>query len=476
MQSRSERQKTDLLQNPSKPAPWLVASLAAALVITACAAPPAQPAAPAQPAQPAQPAATTAPAAEATQPPAAPTPAPGKFTYWGGLIFSDVANQMLVDKITEWGKSKGIEVDVVMINQNETQQKVSAAVEAGTMPDALDMGTGLMQLLAKNGQLEPLDDVFKEIGEAHGGWLDSAAKSVDPAVYGGSVWGIPFGLSGNLINRRHDLLSAKGFNDAPQTWEELGQMAEAINDPPNVYGMGFALSNVGDGNLTELMLQTWGGRIADDEGKTCTIDSPETRAFLEWITGLYKKGLFPPGVTTWDGAGDNNAYQAGQAGFIANPGSVYLNLRQNDPELLAATRFSGLPAGPKMKLQPYGPNVRAIPVTSKNKELAKDLLKYLAEDEFMSQYYANAIYGPVLQSQVDFPVFKESPVHVGLLDVALNGTPPAFPDRDNPAKAEFSSNFLVPKMIQRVVVDNVSIDDAVKETQSACQAIYDKYR
>lgn len=472
MQPYDERQDRDCRRNSitAKRARWLTLPAALALVVAACATPPAAPA------QPQAPAATAPPAAaEATQPPAAPQPS-GKFTYWGGLIFSDVANQMLVDKITEWGKARGIEVDVVMINQNETQQKVSAAVEAGTMPDALDMGTGLMQLLAKNGQLEPLDDVFKQIGDAHGGWLESAAKSVDPARYGGSVWGIPFGLSGNLINRRHDLLSAKGFNEAPKTWEELGQMAEAVNDPPKVYGMGFALSNVGDGNLTVTMLQTWGGRIADDQGKNCTIDSPETRAFMEWITGLYKKGLFPPGVTTWDGAGDNQAYQAGQAAFIANPGSVYLNLRDNDPELLAATRFSGLPAGPKLQLQPYGPNVRAIPVTSRYKDLAKDLLMYLADDEFMKEYYANAIYGPVLNSQVDFPVFKESPIHVGLLDVAKNGTPPAFPDVDNPAYAEFNANFLIPKMIQRVVVDNVSIEDAIKETQAACQAIYDKYK
>jgi multiple sugar transport system substrate-binding protein len=256
----------------------------------------------------------------------------------------------------------------------------------------------------------------------------------------------------------------------------MGEMAEAINDPPNVYGMGFALSNVGDGNLMQQVLQTYGGRIADDEGKTCTIDSPETREFMTWVTDLYSKGLFPPGATTWDGAGDNNAYLAGQAGFIANPGSVYLNLKTNDPDLLAVSKYSGLPAGPKMQLQPYGANVRVIPTTSDKKDLAKDLLMYLADDAFMAEYYANAIYGPVLQSQIDFPTFKESPIHVGLLDVAQNGTPPAFPDVDNPALAEFSSNFYIPKMIQRVVVDNVSIDDAIAETQAACQAIYDKYQ
>ena len=49
-------------------------------------------------------------------------------------------------------------------------------------------------------------------------------------------------------------------------------------------------------------------------------------------------GLFPPGVTTWDGAGDNTAYQSGQAVFIANPGSVYLYLKKNDPELAKGSK------------------------------------------------------------------------------------------------------------------------------------------
>ncbi len=44
-------------------------------------------------------------------------------------------------------------------------------------------------------------------------------------------------------------------------------MALKGQKPPEHYGMGFALSNVGDGNLTTAMLQSWGGRIADDAGK-----------------------------------------------------------------------------------------------------------------------------------------------------------------------------------------------------------------
>jgi hypothetical protein len=93
----------------------------------------------------------------------------------------------------------------------------------------------------------------------------------------------------------------------------------------------------------------------------------------------------------------------------------------------------------------------------------------------MQEYLAAAIFGPAMQSQVEFPVFTESPVHVGLLDGALNGTVGPFPDANNAAFAEYQTNFLTPRMIQRIVVDGISIDEAVVETQAACQAIYDKY-
>ena len=423
-------------------------------------------------------AATQAPAAAATQAPAAKAlpKAEGTFTYWGGLIFSDAANNMLVAKVKEWGQARGVPVEVVMINQNETVQRVSAAIQAGNMPDAFDLGRDQMLLLSQQGQLEPVDDVYAAIGKAHGSWLDSANKSTDPKDFGGKIPGIPFGIGGNVLFRREDLLKTAGFTNAPTTWEEVGQQALAAQKPPKTYGMGFALSNVGDANLTTTWLQAWGGRIADDAGKKCTIDSPETRAMLKWVSDLYAAGAFPPGVTTWDGAGDNNAYQSGQAVFIANTGSVSINLQQNDKELLAATKYSALPKGPKLLVSPQGPNYRSIWSKSKNKELAKDLLQYLADDKFMADYFQNAIYGPVLNSQKEAPVFKSSEVHKGLLDLSLNGTPPGWPDVNNAAFAEYQTNFLTPKMVQKIVIDKKSIDDAIKETQTACQQIYDKYK
>lgn len=399
-----------------------------------------------------------------------------KLTYWGGLIFSDDANKLLTDTINAWGAANGVATEVVMINQNETTQKVSAAVSSNTMPDALDMGLGLARLLARQSQFSDVGDLYKKIGDAQGGWFPGPDTASDLTADGGIARvGIPFGVNGNLLLRRKDLLEAAGFTEAPKTWDELVTQAEAINKPP-VSGLGLALSNVGDANLQVAVLQSFGGRIADDAGKKVTIDSPETRLWLTWLKNAWDKGLFSPGNTTWDGAGDNQAYLSGQAGFIGNTGSVGIAAKKDDPELFEASAFSPLPGGPKGIISPIDVQLRTITKGSPVQDEAKALLEHLSSPEFMNAYFNVAIYGPVLTNQEKLSAFDgTNTILVGLLGLAKNGTAPAYPDVNNAAFADFGSNFLIPKLAQRVVVDGWDFDKAIAEAQTQGQAIYDKY-
>lgn len=399
-----------------------------------------------------------------------------KLTYWGGLIFSDDANKLLTDTINAWGAANGVATEVVMINQNETTQKVSAAVSSNTMPDALDMGLGLARLLARQSQFSDVGDLYKKIGDAQGGWFAGPDTASDLTADGGIARvGIPFGVNGNLLLRRKDLLEPAGFTEAPKTWDELVTQAEAINKPP-VSGLGLALSNVGDANLQVAVLQSFGGRIADDAGKKVTIDSPETRLWLTWLKNAWDKGLFSPGNTTWDGAGDNQAYLSGQAGFIGNTGSVGIAARKDDPELFAASAFSPLPGGPKGIISPIDVQLRTITKGSPVQDEARALLEHLSSPEFMNAYFNVAIYGPVLANQEKLQAFDgTNTILVGLLGLARNGTAPAYPDVNNAAFADLGSNFLIPKLAQRVVVDGWDFDKAIAEAQTQGQAIYDKY-
>ena len=396
-----------------------------------------------------------------------------KLTFWGGLIFSDKANAALTKAASDWGAAQGVQTEVVMINQNETVQKVSAAIASGTMPDVLDLGVDLLLVLSRQGVFLPLDDVYDRVGQANGGWFPGVAKSADTGAAGRT--GVPYGISGNLLLRRRDVLEKAGFKAAPATWDELSAQARAINKPP-LFGLGLALSNVGDGDTQVSVLQAFGGRIADDAGRKAAIKSDATRTYLAWVKDAWDHRLFPPGNTTWDGAGDNNAYLSGQAAFIANTGSVGIAARDQDPELYEGTAYSPLPGGVAGVISPYQPQVRAVPKTSRNPEAAKALIEHLSGPDVAQEYFSSAIYGPVLQAQAKFGVFDgHDPILAGLLDLAQHGTAPGYPDVYNAAYADMWNNFVVPRMIQRVVIDNWDANRAMDEAQSQTQAIYDKY-
>lgn len=402
----------------------------------------------------------------------------GTFTYWTGLTFPDAGNKIEQQRIEQWGKNLGISVQVVSVNQNDTSKRVAAALQSGSMPDALTIGYDLAKVMAGNKQLAPVDDVYKAVGNAHDGWFTPIDKATTDKSWGGSVYGVPLGFFGNILFRRTDLLKSAGYDTAPKTWQEFAAQAAKITSAPKVYGAGLSVSNVLDGNLMTAVMQSFGGRVADDAGKTCTLDTPKVKSFLTWVTDLYKNKVIPPDAVTWDGAGDNNAYLAGGAGFIVNTGSVYLSMDAQDPELLKNSAYSALPAGPSMTVNPVDIRYRVIPKTTKSDSqvLAKDLFRVLAADDYNKQYMAKATYGPVLKSQASYPIFTKTPAYAALLTIAKSGgTAPGYPDVANTAYSDYQNTFSTPHMIQRVVTDGLSVDAAAAEAQVNCQKIYDKH-
>ena len=206
------------------------------------------------------------------------------------------------------------------------------------------------------------------------------------------------------------------------------------------------------------------------------IKSDATREYLRWVKDAWDKKVFPPGNTTWDGAGDNQAYLAGQAAFIANTGSVGIAAKSQDPELYKATLIPRCPAGPKGVVSPLAAAAARHPKSSKNPDAAKALIEYLAQPAFMNAYYERRSTGRCCRTRRSSRPSRQDPILSGLLDLVQKGTAPAYPDVYNAAYADACNNFVVPKMAQRVVIDNWDFDRAMDEAQTQTQAIYDKYK
>lgn len=152
----------------------------------------------------------------------------------------------------------------------------------------------------------------------------------------------------------------------------------------------------------------------------------------------------------------------GAGGLIANTGSVGVPAKSQDRELYDGSAFSPLPAGPRALISPIIPQLRAVPNGSRNIDAAKAFIEDLSQPEFLDAYYKVAIYGPVLHKQREFAAFNsEDPIHSALLQLAENGTAPAYPDVYNAPYGEMFNNFIVPKMAQRVVIDGWDFDKAM---------------
>ncbi|MCI0565226.1 MAG: extracellular solute-binding protein, partial [Nitrososphaera sp.] len=116
----------------------------------------------------AAPQATTGEVEEVKDAPAAPEAV--TLNYWIWNTFAPPADEVMDKALNDWAGQNNVTINVSRDADSNMETKVMPALESGTLPDAMFVGAGLaLQMMNAQG-LAPLDDLFKEIGAAHGGW------------------------------------------------------------------------------------------------------------------------------------------------------------------------------------------------------------------------------------------------------------------------------------------------------------------
>ena len=131
---------------------------------------------------------------------------------------------------------------------------------------------------------------------------------------------IPMQSDVSVMYARLDLIEeVNGERAAPTTLDELEQVATEVNSPPMVSGIGLTVGRTPDahGQIVQMILNE-GGTLVDESGAP-TIDNPGTVAALERMKRWWDNGLIPENSPSWDDAGNNTAYNSGQAAFVFNP-------------------------------------------------------------------------------------------------------------------------------------------------------------
>ena len=150
-------------------------------------------------------------------------------------------------------------------------------------------------------------------------------------IYDGHLLGLVWATSTKALFYRTDLFEKAGL-EPPKTWAEQLDAAVALNDPPNVYGLGLpgAREYETDDNL---FFYFWsaGGRFFDENGK-CTLNSEAGVQALQFYCDLVNKyHVTQPEVTTWNRKQTRGLLEQGKLAMFATGPWGIEQMRKNAP-------------------------------------------------------------------------------------------------------------------------------------------------
>jgi ABC-type glycerol-3-phosphate transport system substrate-binding protein len=214
----------------------------------------------------------------------------------------------------------GIKVDYQPFPELELHEKTLVAFtsKAG-LYDVVMQDFMFTPQYAKAGFTLPLDDYINNPSMTDKAWFapDDFLKGLWSAMqYDGKTMAIPLTGETTLLQYREDLFKEKGLK-VPTTFDELWAAAKALNNPPEIYGIGLR-GQRGQG----MNIFTWtqffrgfGGKFFKDfpSDMTPTVNSPEAVKATQFYADILKN-YGPPGVANWT---NMDMYAAQQQGKIA---------------------------------------------------------------------------------------------------------------------------------------------------------------
>jgi multiple sugar transport system substrate-binding protein len=215
----------------------------------------------------------------------------------------------------------------------------------------------------KAGWLKPFDDFISDPTQTPAGWEpdDFAEGLWKTSQFDGKQVSVPSVSECQILTYRRDLFERKGLKP-PTTFEELRQVAAALHDPPNVFGI------VGRGNAPQApvnfssFMYSFGGDYTDANHR-CTIDQPQAIEAMEYWGRLYRD-YGPPGMNAMGFAEATALFMQGRAGMIIDANHFRANYidpaKSKVTDVLAHAMFPKGPVSQTPGIFTAGPSISAL--------------------------------------------------------------------------------------------------------------------
>ena len=342
--------------------------------------------------------------------------------------------------------NKDIKVNIVPAGWDEANSKLVGLIQAGETPDVIISGSRSLRQFAELGAIAKLDeymtDEFKE---------KRVSEVLETANIGGDQYGIPLAFSSRALYYRKDLIDTP-----PTTWDELLETAKEVK-AKNADMYGFAIPTditSGTDELFNFIYQN-GGSATDAEGNI-KLDTKENIETLEYLKEFQTAGLIPDPIGTARGDQAQLFQNGDLAMFISVPFEKKVLEESTDK---APYAVAPLPKGKKDAVTLVTDSF-SIAESSKNKDLAWDLIEFMGQFKYQNAYDESIGFSPILkeeqkEARYDDEFLKpfESMIQYGI------GEPKV------PVWDTFNKEFV--ESVQKVLTNKATAEEALQSAQKA---------
>jgi len=331
------------------------------------------------------------------------------------------------------------------LQEPQMAAKLAAEVQTGSGHDLLMLRMHLPQLHATN--LADMSDLVDALVKKYGPMYDfcrEAAYYKEHWVAMPAYWGA---FPGSYNKKYFDEVGEK----PPDTWEDLVLAGKKLKSKGHPVGIPISQTPDAISTLGPIMW-AYGAKAVDADGKTVTVNSPETAEAIEYVKRLYKETMEPE-VLSWDDSSNNRFLISGKGAWIANPPSPYLTAKTRNMPIAEEIYFQLMPAGPKGRHTTTFIRSLGIWKFSKNIEPAKEFVKFFFVEENYNDYVnaALAFDAPVFKSMEDHPVWKIDPKYEPFKESGRYGHLYGWPAPGDERSQQVTNNYIIPIMFAKAV-------------------------
>lgn len=307
---------------------------------------------------------------------------PGKLTMW---VWDENWQKVIAKSIDDW-KAKycpGAEVDLQVYPWGQYWDVLQTNVAGNVdLPDVFNMSQDRFFFYATRNALLNLQPTWDKAGVKTDIW---GSGMVDPYRWGekGDLYAGPVNWDTIAVFYNKDMFDAAqlAYPTADWTWDDFAAVAEKLTDKAkDVYGAAVYLEY--QAGYPNWIAATGTTPIVNAERTECTLDEPGSLEALNFLKGLYDKGVMPS-VSIIGGSSADDAFNFWASGKVAmiTGGSWKL------PDAISKVTFNWdvvkLPKNPttgrsRSILHAVGYVASA---RTQNPDLAGNLILYLVSDE-----------------------------------------------------------------------------------------------